>query len=224
MKIDEIFTLEGPNDPAIFKAIFTAGGPGSGKTFVVKNSGFQAMGFKLINSDTEFEAMLKNMGMTPDPETIYSPKGQEVRDKAKDLTRKKQQMFTDVGRLGLVMDGTGKNYEKIITMSEKLKRVGYETAMVFVNTDLETALERNERRERTLPPEEVKQMWKQVQNNIGKFQNYFKQDMYIIDNSDGHDVQSDLQRMYTNIGTWAQRAPQSSIAKQWLSQYNTKGN
>lgn len=222
MKIDEILTTEGPRDPAIFKAIFTAGGPGSGKTFVVKNSGFQAMGFKIINSDTEFEKMLNNMGMKSDPETIYSPQGQEVRDKAKNITRKKQQMFTDVGRLGLVMDGTGKDYEKIVVMSEKLKKVGYETAMVFVNTDLETALARNEKRDRTLPKDVVTQMWKQVQNNIGKFQNYFKQDMFIIDNSEGHDVQSDLQRMYNNIGAWAQRDPQSNIAKQWLYQ-NTKG-
>ena len=29
--------IEGPNDPHIFKAVFLAGGPGSGKGFVVSN-------------------------------------------------------------------------------------------------------------------------------------------------------------------------------------------
>ena len=52
------------------------------------------------------------------------------------------------------MDGTGKDYEKIVRMSEKLKTLGYETLMVFVNTDLETALARNAKRDPTLPPED----------------------------------------------------------------------
>ena len=82
--------------------------------------------------------------------------------------------------------------KRFVRMSEKLKKLGYETLMVFVNTDLETALARNAKRDRTLPPDVVEQMWRQVQNNIGKFQRYFKDNMFIIDNSDGQDVQSDL--------------------------------
>ena len=209
---------EGPNDPAIFKAVFTAGGPGAGKSYVVRNSGFEAMGFKVINSDIAFEKMLKQMGMEADPETIYSPQGQETRDKAKNLTRKRQEIYTGQGRLGLVMDGTGKDYEKIVKMSEKLKKFGYETAMVFVNTDLETALGRNEKRDRTLPADEVKVMWSQVQNNIGKFQRYFKQDMIIIDNSDDSDIQSAITNAYNQIGSWSQQIPNNPIAQQWLSQ------
>jgi len=216
VKNEDIEVLEGPNDPAIFKAIFTAGGPGSGKSFAVRNSGFTAMGFKVINSDIAFERMLKQMDMTADPETIYSPQGQEVRDKAKDVTKKRQEIYTNQGRLGLVMDGTGKDYEKIVVMSEKLKKLGYETAMVFVNTDLETAKERNEKRDRTLPEQELEAMWKQVQNNIGKFQNYFKQNMIIVDNSNGHDVQTDLQRAYKQIGKWANETPTNPIAQKWL--------
>ncbi len=209
---------EGPNDPAIFKAVFTAGGPGAGKSFVVKNSGFQAMGFKIINSDIAFEKMLKQMGMDATPDNIYSPQGQETRDKAKDITKRRQETYTNVGRLGLVMDGTGKDYVKIVTMSEKLKKLGYETLMVFVNTDLETALARNEKRDRTLPPEEVKSMWSSVQNNIGKFQRYFKQNMIIIDNSDGQDVEQHLNSAFNQIGSWSQQIPSNRIAQQWLAQ------
>ena len=102
--------MKDPNDPAIFKAVFTAGGPGAGKSFVVRNSGFSPMGFKIVNSDSAFEKMLKQMGID---DTIYSPQGLEVRDKAKDVTKKRQEIYTDVGRLGLVPDGTGKDYEKI---------------------------------------------------------------------------------------------------------------
>ena len=218
VKKEDVDVLEGPNDPAIFKAVFTAGGPGAGKSFVVRNSGFQAMGFKIVNSDIAFEKMLKQMDMDATPDNIYSPQGQEVRDKAKNLTRKRQEIYTDQGRLGLGMDGTGKDYEKIVRMSEKLKSFGYETLMVFVNTDLETALARNAKRDRTLPEDEVKRMWSQVQNNIGKFQRYFKGNMIIIDNSDGHNVQSDITNAYTQIGDWAKSIPNNRVAQQWLAQ------
>ena len=38
---------EGVNDPAIFKAIFLAGGPGSGKSFIVGKTGLTSLGLKL---------------------------------------------------------------------------------------------------------------------------------------------------------------------------------
>ncbi len=48
--------LEGVNDPGIFKAVFLAGGPGSGKTFVVKQLGgipdklnISHSGMKMVN-------------------------------------------------------------------------------------------------------------------------------------------------------------------------------
>ena len=39
MKINEVISIpldEGPNDPHIFKAVFMAGGPGSGKSYVAR--------------------------------------------------------------------------------------------------------------------------------------------------------------------------------------------
>ena len=48
---------EGVYDPNIFKAIFLAGGPGSGKSYVVKRT-TGGMGFKIVNSDDVYEKML----------------------------------------------------------------------------------------------------------------------------------------------------------------------
>ena len=49
---------EGPNDPHIFKAVFLAGGPGSGKGFVVDNMmGRDATGLKIVNSDDVYEKL-----------------------------------------------------------------------------------------------------------------------------------------------------------------------
>ena len=130
---------EGVNDPAIFKAIFLAGGPGSGKSFIVGKTGLTSLGFKVVNSDTAFERAMNQAGMEMNPDNIFSVGGQDIRTKAKELTAKQQMMYMK-GRLGLVIDGTGRDAEKIIRQNEKLKELGYSTAMIFVNTDKELSL------------------------------------------------------------------------------------
>ena len=50
---------EGVYDPNIFKAFFLAGGPGSGKSFVVRKT-TGGLGLKVVNSDTAFEKLLKD--------------------------------------------------------------------------------------------------------------------------------------------------------------------
>ena len=159
------FMTEGVDDPAIFKAVFLAGGPGSGKSFIVGKTGLPALGLKVVNSDDAFEAAMKKAGMTMKPDDIFSVKGQDIRGRAKALTGKKQAMFIK-GRLGLVIDGTGKDFEKVKKQVKSMKDLGYDVAMIFVNTDLETAIERDKTRERTLGEVEVTKYWKEVQRNV----------------------------------------------------------
>jgi len=210
------FIQEGVNDPAILKAVFLAGGPGSGKSFIVGRTALSALGFKVINSDDIFEIALKKANMKPDPETIFSPKGQEIRSKAKALTGKKLELALD-GRLGLVIDGTGKNYDKISKQATELRKLGYEVSMIFVNTTEETAVARNHERPRSLPDDTVKRMWKDVQKNLGKFQSFFRNKMYVVDNSEDVNWQSATLKAYKEISKWAKTKPASKAAKTWIA-------
>jgi shikimate kinase len=206
---------EGVNDPSIFKAVFLAGGPGSGKSFIVGKTALTALGFKIVNSDAAFEIGLKNAGMEMSPENIYSPKGQEIRGRAKAITKSMMQNYIN-GRLGLVIDGTGKDYAKIEKQAKMLRELGYEVAMIFVNTDLDTALERNRMRSRSLPDEQVEAMWKDVQKNLGKFQNFFRQKMFIVDNSTGANYEGAVMSTYKRISAWSKTKPASPAAKKWM--------
>lgn len=206
---------EGVNDPGIFKAVFLAGGPGSGKSFIVGKTALSAFGLKLINSDDAFENALKKVGLKPTPEDIFSPKGQEIRGRAKALTAMKQKLAMD-GRLGLTIDGTGKDFAKIQKQAIALKRLGYDIAMIFVNTDLETAQARNAARARTLPADEVEKMWSDVQRNIGKFQNFFGRNMFIVDNSDGANWEGAVASVYKRIGAWTKEPPKNPTALKWI--------
>jgi dephospho-CoA kinase len=209
------YLLEGVYDPSIFRAIFLAGGPGSGKSFMVGQTALTSLGFKLINSDIMFENALKKAGLSTTPEDIASATGQEIRGKAKTLVGKQLDLAL-TGRLGLVIDGTGKDFSKIQKQANLLKELGYSVAMIFVNTDLETSLARNAQRERSLPEDMVKAMWKDVQNNIGKFQNFFSRTFIVVDNSIGANTQGATLAVYKKIKAWASSDIESPIARAWI--------
>ena len=90
-----LFLNEGIFDPSIFKAIFLAGGPGSGKGYVVKKA-TSGHGFRIVNSDELFEKMLKDAGISMD--MIDSTEEEEkernlIRTKAKEKTSKKMNLL-----------------------------------------------------------------------------------------------------------------------------------
>ena len=207
---------EGVNDPAIFKAIFLAGGPGSGKTFIVGKTGLTSLGFRVVNSDTAFENALKKAGLEMNPDNIFSVKGQGIRDRAKELTAKQQGLYIK-GRLGLVIDGTGRDSEKILKQKRLLEGLGYSTAMILVNTDKETALKRNDARPRRLDPDVVGDMWDEVQRNLGEYQKKFKTRLIIVDNSEGKDYNKETLRAYRIMSKFAKAEPMNPIAKQWIA-------
>lgn len=190
---------EGVYDPGILKAFFMAGGPGSGKSYVATeifdfpkgaiSSVSYATGLKLVNNDNAFEKALKDAGYSAGELAKYAKDPEvwadvmQLRDKAKGLTKKMQQNYINQ-RLGQVIDGTGKDYDKIARMRKTYQDLGYDTYMVFVNTSKEVALERNRQRERKLDDSMVEEMWQEVQNNMGKFQRLFGAGkMLIVDNS-----------------------------------------
>ena len=205
---------EGVYDPNIFKAIFMAGGPGSGKSYVQRRT-TGGLGMKLINSDDIYEKMLKDAGLETTPEDIYSDQGQEIRGRAKATTKRMQGNFLD-GRLGLIIDGTGKDYDKIATQVAGLKNLGYDCYMIFVNTSLDTAQERKKQRKRTLPEKEVAAMWNAVQQNIGKFQRLFgNANMIIVDNNDaGEDV---FAKVWKRCMILVKKKVTNRIAKSWIA-------
>ena len=110
---------EGLNDPNIFKAFFLAGGPGSGKSYVVRKT-TGGTGLKIVNSDDAFEKLLKDAGLS----LKMPPEEEKPRDvqrkRAKTLTKKRQANYLE-GRIGLIIDGTGKDYDKIAKQSNELK-------------------------------------------------------------------------------------------------------
>lgn len=204
---------EGVYDPNIFKAFFLAGGPGSGKSYVVRRT-TGGMGMKIVNSDDIFEKLLDKEGLSKKmPESEKEPRD-IVRAKAKRLTSAKKANYLE-GRLGLIIDGTGKDYDKIAGQATKLKQIGYDVHMIFVNTSLDVALERNQKRERTVPESITIKSWNDVQRNIGKFSQYFRQNFIVVDNNDANeDV---FTKVFKQIKSLVRKKVSNPIAKMWIA-------
>ena len=220
MKTFTDFLSEGVNDPAIFKAVFLAGGPGSGKSFIAGKTALSTFGFRVVNSDDAFENAMKKAGMEMNPENIFSVKGQEIRGKATKLTATKKEIYLK-GRLGVVIDGTGKDANKISKQKKELEKMGYETAIIIVNTNIGTAVSRDAERKRSIGKKMLEPMWQAVQDNIGRFQRMFgKENTYIVDNSDGKDFKKETMLAYRGIGAWSKKPPKAPLAKRWIKQQN----
>ena len=92
--------------------------------------------------------------------------------------------------------------------------------MIFVNTSLQTAQERNKMRKRTLPEKQVETMWNGVQQNIGSFQRIFSPNkMLILDNnrSEKELVSQTLNQAAKFIRSRLMSKPDNYIAKQWIA-------
>ena len=216
-KLNQILA-EGVYDPGIFKAFFLAGGPGSGKTFVTQ-SAFAGTGLKIVNSDTLFERGLKKANLS-----LKMPENEaEFRDIIRQRAKSTAGTILDTymrGRLGLVIDATGRDKNIIQRQHALLTNLGYDSYMIFVNTSLDVALERNRNRPRSIPEYIVTNSWNGVQSNIGQFQRIFSPNkMLIIDNnrSEKELVTQTLGQAAKFIRSQLRTKPDNYIAKQWIA-------
>ena len=151
----------------------------------------------------------------PDEEAYFRDR---IRQGAKEFVGKQIDQYMK-GRLGLIIDATGRDYSIIQRQSSMLKHLGYDCYMVFVNTSLEVALERNRTRSRSIPEYIVQKSWKGVQANMGAFQRIFgASKMLIVDNnrSEKELITSTLNTASKFIRSRLRTKPESNIAMSWI--------
>jgi hypothetical protein len=237
---------EGINDPGKLKAIFLAGGPGSGKDFVM-NSVLAGEGLREVNSDTAFEFLMKKHGLNMKMPKEEKVERDIVRGKAKKTTKKKEELSL-AGRLGLIINGTADDLEKIKRVKSELESDGYETMMVFVNTSNDVSRQRNLERGqgggRKVPDgtddngvpddsEDIRtEKWQLAQENIGELQKVFGNDKFVVlDNSVDirkaspevkAKVMTDFNRVRRMTQQFVRSENQNPNAKKWIERETQK--
>jgi len=220
--------LEGVHDQGIFKAVFLAGGPGSGKDYVLSNT-LEGQGLVEINSDKALEFLMDKKGLDKTMPSTEKDKRDIVRTRAKSITELKQRLAL-LGRNGLIINGTGDDFEKISRIKEKLEELGYESAMILVNTDDEISkqrnIERGTRGGRTVPEDVRKAKWENVQNSRPEFAKLFGDKYMEFDNSQDlreappevvKAKKDELLQLYTNVKEFVAQPPQTETSQEWVA-------
>ena len=230
LKLMDLLT-EGVHDSGIFKAVFVAGGPGSGKSYVAKQLfgipekfNISMSGMKMVNQDKEYKFLLKKHGFDPEwldtyPEDVFNHISDEMRGFTTDLAAERKKGYMK-GKLGMIIDGTGHKFQKIKANKKELEENGYDTYMVFVNTSLEVAQARNKERDRVLPEKLLKKSWEDTRKNLGAYKAIFGGKFALVDNSQYLDA-DEARHKFTNlvkdyIQQWSTDPIKNPIGQHWV--------
>ena len=182
------------------KVIFLAGGAGSGKGNVVNKLGLEGKGYKIVNQDISLEWLKKNHGLpenmndlTKEQRSLLGKLGHQARG----IAKRKMMKFQGQGD-GVVVDGTGASLKNMKKLVEEFEAKGYDVSMVFVETSLDVALERNRARpERSLLDIIVKRNHESVMANKDAFKEMFG-DTFMEVNTDNLTMVSPMPSELTN--------------------------
>ena len=223
---------EGVYDPGILKCVFLSGGPGSGKSTVARDlfgitlNSFAVSGLKPVNSDKFFEHLLRvrklpfDLASLPPEELAKITQGAESpRELARGLAKSAFTIYIG-GRLGLIMDTTGDDPAKLEAQAKDLRdNFGYDVCMVFVNTSLDKALDRNNNRERKLLPSLVTGIWNKAQQAKEEYKRFFGENFYEVindkDSAPGQPIDIDS-AVEKKVRAFISKPVQNPIGKEWV--------
>lgn len=212
--------------PGMLKAFYLAGGPGSGKTSVAQDcfavaahgeTAVSVYGLMYTNSDIPFEAMLRDAGINPEDleemkvnDPAQFNKTEQMRFKAEDITDAKRLEYLNQ-RLGIVYDGTGRDYHKRLKQKAEAEARGYDCSLIFVQTPLKMAYQRNEERTRRLPEDIVKKVWMDTEANRPYYMQAFGD--HFIEIADGNTLTTSIKRF---VADCLSKPIENPIGQAWL--------
>lgn len=227
--MNEILINEGIKDKHIFKAVFLAGGPGSGKSSVVdaifnnpdssEVKSLTSTGLKVVNLDQAYEYLKKKHKVPVDHADMDAEQRSlsgKLMHKARMIAQKQMEFYLE-GKLGIIIDGTGGSYNPIAKKKQQLEELGYDCYMIFVDTTMKTAMARNSARDtRVLLDKVVKRTWKGVQKNKKAYKDLFGPNMKVV-STEGREPGELPRGAKSHVMKFINSAVQNPIAQKWIS-------
>ena len=183
------------------KALILAGAPGAGKGSILR--GLNLGGLKIFNLDDTIAALSKSDGFTLNQKAASA----EDRSKfAKAMAAATKNLKTELiptavaNKDSFVLDGTSASVKNTIELKQQLEEAGYNVMMLYVYTDLETSLDRNEKRfeksggeDRSLYPGALLGTWLNVAKNFETYQQLFGDNFVSVANTGKDETLKDIE-------------------------------
>jgi adenylate kinase family enzyme len=185
------------------KAIILAGAPGSGKGTILKDLNLSK--FKILNIDDTIAALSKQDQFTLDQKTADAENRSKFMSAMQTATKqlKNQDLpQTILNKESFILDGTSSSSNQTLKLKSQLEEAGYEVMMLYVYTDLETSLKRNEERfeksggeDRSLLPGAVLGTWLMVAKNFPLYQQLFGNNFVSVSNTGNNETLKDIEQI-----------------------------
>jgi len=185
----KVINFSNPNEGNF---IILMGGPGSGKSKIVETL-INVKNARIFNVDFEREATAKklnlNLNKPEDNEEILkhtysstSPNNRTIKLLRSTISNSNPDKYLP----NIVFDTVGTHVHLIKELISMAKAKGYIATMILINCDLETALERNRKRERQLSDEVVIDYHNRVKKTFDILFPFYD-NAWIVDNSSNFD-------------------------------------
>jgi adenylate kinase family enzyme len=185
------------------KAIILAGAPGSGKGTILKDLNLSK--FKVLNIDDTIAALSKQDQFTLDQKTADAENRSKFMSAMQTATKqlKNQDLpQTILNKESFILDGTSSSSNQTLKLKSQLEEAGYKVMMLYVYTDLETSLKRNEERfeksggeDRSLLPGAVLGTWLMVAKNFPLYQQLFGNNFVSVSNTGNNETLKDIEQI-----------------------------
>jgi predicted ABC-type ATPase len=214
--IDDDLILESINDKGILHACFMAGMSGSGKTYTIKKISDGTIDPRIVNTDK----------MTEFLKAFNYDKWFDVADTIKKTTKNQLVLYLN-SMLPLWCDGTSAKPNAVMRRNGILKSIGYDTALIWIDTSLETAIERSNKRKedggRDVPEDQVIKMHKQLQGLKKYYSTEFNNFTEIL-NDEGELIDKVIIQAYKKMSKFYNSSLKNPIGKHLIKNMEKNGH
>lgn len=218
-ELEKLSINESIEDKGIFKACFMAGTPGAGKTYTISKVKSGQIEPRMVNTDKFTEFVAQQLGMTPNDLNLD---WNIYKSKIKSLSSSQLALYIN-SLLPLWVDGTSSKPQSVFRRQGILKSIGYDTAMIWVDTDLETAIERNAKRERNVPEDFLRDVYERIKN----LKNYYKSEFrffYEVKNNNGELDNEAITEAFRKVSGFFNSPIENPIGKQIIEDMKSQGH
>ena len=180
----------------LFKAIFVTGGPGSGKDIVIR--------------EAIAESKIVELNFIQAQE--YLNDKQKLAEKTNDFRREGIR-----NRGPLIINGPADDRERISFIKEELEELGYDTMMIFVETNNETSKHRNSLLSKMMLESVRNDKWLKSQENTKYFNESFKTFISFDNTGDLDSKEEDIHSVYESTNEFLDSDTLGETAEDWLN-------
>ena len=219
IELQNLSINESIEDKGILKACFMAGTPGAGKTYTISKVKSGQIEPRMVNTDKWTEFIAQQFGMTPND---IAKDWRAYQAKIKSLSVNQLALYIN-SLLPLWIDGTSSKPQSVFRRQGILKSIGYDTAIIWVDTNIETAIKRNAQRERSVPEDFLRDVYKRIRKLKDYYRNEFRF-FYEVNNDEGELNNDAVLQAFRKVSGFFNSPLENPIGKQLIDDMREQGH